>query len=203
MRTKKKEKKTSKIVKLDDAVKNLPDDLKSELESRKELNKLQHLKTAVVVPFYDPAKETLYYRESPANWGLVFAKPERAKYIARIHHAIESSKTWGEFKMKLPLKEYDAVFLMFDFEYGEWPNISTPFNSEDVPGYCDGDYPYWLQAEMDRCLPDEILEKYAELTETMLNGDYYHIDADQEEDICRELRTSGFNVIKREDLYFY
>ena len=76
------------------------------LEESKELNRLYD-KNAVVITFHDTAKQTLYYRVSPANSGLVFAEPERAKISARVHHAL-GSKTWGEFKMKLPSEEYDT-----------------------------------------------------------------------------------------------
>jgi hypothetical protein len=202
MKAQKRVKKMCKIVKLDDAVKNLPEKVKSKLEHSKELNGL-YVKNAVVIPFHDMAKETLYYRVSPANSGLVFAEPERARYIARVHHAL-GSKTWGEFKMKLPSEECDRIIsMMFDGEEERWPHYSAPFSSDDVPGHCDGDYPDWLQAEMDSCVPDEILEQYAEHVGTMLNGPYYDIDVTHEEDICRDLRARGFNVIKREDLYFY
>ena len=74
MKAQKGEKKTSNVVRLDDAVKDLPDKVKSKLESTSELNRL-YAKNAIVIPFHDTAKETLYYRISPANSGLVFAEP--------------------------------------------------------------------------------------------------------------------------------
>ena len=92
---------------------------------------------------------------------------------------------------------------MSDFDEGQWPDDAAPFDSEAVPGYYDGDYPDWLQAEMDSCVPEDILEKYADYVGTMLNGAYYDIEMTHEEDICGDLRARGFNVIKREDLYFY
>jgi hypothetical protein len=195
--------KKSKILKLDDAIKNLPEKIKLKLEESRERNRL-YVRNAVVITFHKPATQTLYYRESPANDGLVFAEPERAKHIARVHHALESSRTWGEFKRKLPSEEYDyIVSVMFDYAEDQWPNDSAPFNSEDVPGYCDGDYPAWLQQKVDECVPEEILDKYAENLETTLNGNYYHIEGSDEEAICRDLRALGFQVIRREDLYFY
>jgi len=71
----------------------------------------------------------------------------------------------------------------------------------DVPGYCDGDYPDWLQEEMPGIMPDEILEKYGSY-ELTGNGAYYHIEVEHEEAICRDLRARGFDVIRRDDLYF-
>jgi hypothetical protein len=152
-------------------------------------------------------KPTIYYRISPANEALVFAWQERAEYVSRIHNALEA-KTWGELKKKLPPEEYDSIIdaRSDDDSYGEKPRIksSDPFEAyDDVPGYGDGDYPDSLQQEMEYCLPDEILHKYATRDWTTFNGDYYRIEIEHEEAVCKDLKALGFNVIRRDDIYFY
>ena len=48
-------------------------------------------------PFRErPTPAELVYRVGPANDGVVFATPERARYVANLHDAFDS-KTWGEF----------------------------------------------------------------------------------------------------------
>jgi hypothetical protein len=147
---------------------------------------------------------TLYYRESPANGGLVFAEPERAEYIARVHDAITESKTWGEFRKRMPKAEYTKVMgWKFDEDGIRRPKSTDSFSMDDMPEYSDGDYPDWLQQEMDVLLPDEILGKYGTMEETMLNGDYIHIEKEHEETICQDLEKLGYKLVKREDLTFY
>ena len=197
-----------KLLDLDEAINNLPKKIKTKLEESKESNRLLlSVKNAIVIPFPSKrrvARPTLYYRLSPANYGLVFAESERAEEISEMHSALQSSKTWGELKSKLDPEEYERIVsARFDDNDEPRPESSEPFDRDEVPGYCDGDYPDWLQQEMDFCLPEEILEKYATDEVTSLNGNYYHIEEEHEEAICRDLRAMGFKVIKREDLYFY
>ena len=45
----------------------------------------------------------------------------------------------------------------------------------DVPGFCDGDWPPWLQKEILRVLPPPLVLKYAEACMTLINGVYFHI----------------------------
>lgn len=51
----------------------------------------------------------LFYRISPANEGLVFARSADAEKNHTIRTAIESSKTWGEFRRAVGNHEYLAV----------------------------------------------------------------------------------------------
>ena len=147
---------------------------------------------------------TLYYRESIANGGLVFAEPKRAEYIARVHDAITESKTWGEFRKRMPKAEYSKLMKWrFDEDGIRRPRSTDPFSMDAIPQYYDGDYPDWLQQEMDVLLPEEILEKYGTMEQTMLNGDYLHIEKEHEKAICEDLEKLGYKIIKREDLTFY
>lgn len=120
--------------------------------------------------------QVLVYTESPANGGIVFADPERAAYVANLHHAIETARTWGEFRSLIPVSEYESLMEVWDEAGDDRPMESEVFSSEQVPGYCDGDYPPWLQQEMGNVVPTEILDEFASTTSTMLNGNYWHID---------------------------
>ncbi len=48
-----------------------------------------------------PTPAELVYRVGPANDGVVFATPERARYVANLFDALDS-KTWGEFRSRIP-----------------------------------------------------------------------------------------------------
>ena len=55
-----------------------------------------------------PTPAELVYRVGPANDGVVFATPERARYVANLHHALDS-KTWGEFRSRIPAEEWEQL----------------------------------------------------------------------------------------------
>ena len=104
----------------------------------------------------------------------------------------------------MPKSEYTKVMhWKFDEDGKRRPRSTDPFSAGMVPGFYDGDYPDWLQREMDVLLPEEISEKYGTMEQTMLNGDYLHIEKKREKAICRDLEKLGYKLVKREDLTFY
>ncbi len=106
--------------------------------------------------------ETLYYRNVPHMDSLVFAPPEEAEYISKIHRAL-SSDPWGEFRSKMPEHEFQELVhrLAQDDESDEIfvvPGDNDPFDAgEWFPEWADGDYPDWLQQRQAEWLPDELL----------------------------------------------
>jgi hypothetical protein len=150
------------------------------------------------------ARKRLLYNISPANGGLVFAEAERARFISRIHEAISGSSTWEELRRAMPRSEYSRLIRECFDENGEpRPRGSDEFDEGQIPAYCDGDYPDWLQQEMDAVLPEEILEEFAEGEDTMLNGPYYHIDPRHLPAIKARLEQLGYVVEDGTDLSFY
>ncbi len=96
------------------------------------------------------------------------------------------------------------MILKFD-EYDEpRPRGSDKIDlSNQIPDYCFGDYPDWLQQEIDTVLPDEILGEFAEVENTILNGPYYHIDPKHLLTIKGRLEQPGYIVEDGTDLSFY
>src|SRR5688572_30351785 len=95
------------------------------------------------------SSRTLLYRVSPYNGGVVFAPAARAELVARINRALKKSRTWSEFRRSMPRAEYSRVMRVYDENGEPRPRGSDQFSSESVPGFSDGDYPPWLQQEMD------------------------------------------------------
>jgi len=152
----------------------------------------------------------LLYRVVPHNGGVVFAEEDRAREIASIHNAIANSTTWGEFKAAMPPKEYEWIFewymegIDYDEDLGEEPQPPTP--EEPFDGYfliCEGDYPAWLQAEMGRVIPRDLLHRYGKSEQTFINGDFWNIPKTNIEPIVAELRARGFEVEEAQDLKFH
>jgi hypothetical protein len=143
-------------------------------------------------------KKQLVYRISEATGGIVFATPDRAAFVDRLYGAIHGSKTWAEFRRAMPRAEYSSVLEGQE----KRPKGTAPFGPEDVPGYFDGDYPPWLSQEMDRFLPNEVVERFGEGEMTMLNGGFTFFDPQHLPAILAALEEKGFAVEEREDLYF-
>jgi hypothetical protein len=149
--------------------------------------------------------KTLWYRESPANGDLVFALPENATRVDAIHRALKSD-TWGEFRRRLPDDEYvQLAQKMFAdaIEPMPVPLDDDPFDGALIPGYYDGDYPDWLQTQMEWILPKRIVKKYGTRIATRLNGSYLQIGADEGEEVAQALKRLGFKVERRDDLMFW
>jgi hypothetical protein len=101
-----------------------------------------------------PSRVTLLYRVVPHNGGLVFAPDYVALYVADLHRALDKARTWGEFRSMMPRAEYSRVMRScFDEEGERRPKSTDPFSAEEVAGWSDGDYPEWVQQDMDLYRP--------------------------------------------------
>ena len=99
--------------------------------------------------------------------------------------------------------EFEKIVVDPSGELQAVPNDDDWFSGDCVPGYCDGDYPDWLQSKMDYLLPNELLEKYGKLTSTMLNGNYWHIVSTDLPNLLADLDALGYEPVERTDLSFY
>ncbi len=152
---------------------------------------------------YKVETTTLYYRVVPHNGGVVFASPVRAKLIAAIHEAISTSDTWEQFRSRMPVDEFERLLASSFDDADERPEDSDHFSGSSIPDWEEGDYPHWLQQEMDRVLPRIVLDDYAEKMETSFNGHYWHIPAESCDEVCEVLKALGFVLEHRGDLPFH
>lgn len=159
-----------------------------------------------------PARGTerlLYYREAPHDNYLVFAPPERAAAVDRMHRAMESA-TWGEFRRKMDPEEYArllqvmlaAVTDALD-DVPREPEDHEPFSCDSLPGFSDGDYPPWLALELEHHVPAAVLKRFATRELSFVSGPFYRIDVKHRDAILKALADSGLTVEKREDLVFW
>lgn len=129
---------------------------------------------------------------------VLFAKRDSAEYVAQIRNALFTSRTWGEFRSKLPQGEWEDQFQ--DVFEGDATTDDDSFEPDSTPGFADGDYPEWLRASQLDWFPEELIEKYGgTLCRTMLNGDALDLPADKAQQIADDLRAMGHRV-QRTDL---
>lgn len=156
-------------------------------------------------PRSDPKKHLVY--TVAANKGLVIARLDRAEFISRIYTALSKSITWGEFRRAMPKAAYSELLPRISERYRDnglpMPKNADRFDSSDVPGVCDGDYPDWLQTEMDSVLPEAILDEFGEWSTTMLNGGYCHIDPKHLPAIKARLEQLGYSLVDAPHLTFW
>ena len=125
--------------------------------------------------------------------GVLFAERDEAEYIAAIRAAMRESKTWGEFRAKLPDGEWENYFQEY-FE-GSGTTYEQSFSHDCAPGAADGDYPKWLLQAQLEWFPEELIEKYGgSLRRTILNGDALELPADKAKEMAADLRAMGHEV---------
>ena len=83
------------------------------------------------------------------------------------------------------------------------PRSTDVFSSDRVPGYCDGDYPPWLQQEMEYLLPESLLEHFGTRENTSLNGGFWLIPESDLPGICAALEGLGWKPECAQDLDFH
>lgn len=154
-------------------------------------------------PSSSAPSRVLIYAKSLEN-SLVFAVPARAREVSRLHGALRSSKTWAEFRRKIPPSEFEALMVSgFDDQGEPRPDPSDTFSPDFVPGFSDGDYPPRLASEMHRVLPRSILERFAERRDTVHNGPFWFISADELLAVRIALKAEGWQVRAAGKLRFY
>jgi len=149
------------------------------------------------------SRQALFYRLVPHNNGLVFAEKDRALFIARIHNALNNARTWGEFRSLMPRSEYSQIIRAYDEQGEPRPKSTDSFNAEGVAGWSDGDYPPWLQQEMDEIVPVDLLERFGARAMTCLNGDFYEIPPENARPMVRALKRLGYRVKRAQRLDFH
>lgn len=158
---------------------------------------------------------------------FVLVQRELAINLACIQYAVSTSATWGEFKSKLSERGWlelsqtlhdrgrislDEYRMEGGFDSDEaarqsysslpfserMPIDSDTFSSEDVPGFCDGDWPTWPEQEALKWIPHNIQERFGNRTSSVLNGTYLSLDTTRSNEIIEALQKAGYRC-ERDD----
>lgn len=161
--------------------------------------------TAIILPFRHPAPrpmraapKSLVYRN--AGWSLVFAPADEAERSHRVRMALLESRTWGEFRKRMPPGEVDRIFASVG--PSELPPDYARFDCGLVPGALDGDYPPNLHMRMEEFLPQSLLSRYGSYEATIHDGMIWCIEPSKRRSLVAALRRRGYEVTRREDLEF-
>lgn len=132
---------------------------------------------------------------SPFNGYGVVTSQKRLDHIVAIHEV----STWAEFAKVDPLAYADACE-SYDGAEEPKPSDDDPFAVSMVPGFDDGDYPPWLQAEMDLYVPDDILRAHARPESSVINGRFWVLEASELDSMLQALRERGYEVERVNDI---
>jgi hypothetical protein len=171
-----------------------PWDASSSAENAKALNKIARRIDRDVKP-------EIVFRTTDCQ--SVFATRHAAERNHRIHSALYSANTWGEFRDAIDPADYVEVMeRQFDSAGEPRPLSADPFSPDDIHGYLDGDYPRWLAQDMDDCIPDDLLDKYASTQISCINGPFLEIEPHKAYRIAAEMRKRGYKVAEEPDMEF-
>lgn len=138
----------------------------------------------------------LVYQVNEDSGGVVFADREKALYVAQIYEALDS-KTWGEFRAKLPAGGWQEFVEHWSGEDEEgnlvddFPDGSAPFDG----CYMETGYPEWLANTAVYWFPKDLVEKYGGWVDhNMASDDSLWLPGDQAEEIADDLRALGCTV---------
>jgi hypothetical protein len=119
---------------------------------------------------------------------LVFIPVDDAEELANVHHALNVSTTWGEFRTSVPSDVYDEVLELI---WGDEPDGGAPFSACDIPAVSDGDWPAWPAQEMLRWVPNEIQEQFGRVESSMHNGEFLTFDIRRQAQIVAAFERNG------------
>ena len=117
------------------------------------------------LPSAEPVAWLVY--KFAANGGVVFDTVEQAIYDETVHGALAEAKTWDELRRFLPEGEWETIEELlleavdYDLEDQKhlWELDETPFDENQIPGYCDGNYPHLGPHQfMDAVIQEVLLE---------------------------------------------
>ena len=168
-------------------------------------------------------KRLVYKIDEYCDEHVIYALPERALFYSRVRTALDDSKTWAEFRCAMPRKEYSRLVRgTFDNKGRRRPRGSDTFDTSQIPetetGVREGavyqaimggypmhgmgdamggaTYPGWLAQDMlHGVLPDDILKKYGEYSESFASGSCVYIRTEDLDEVNAELEKRGYELI--------
>lgn len=138
---------------------------------------------------------------------LVFIPKEEALEMARLHEALQTATTWGQFRSRAPEDGYrDALERLTENEEKEKgeemeePNPEARFDAERIGGFGDGDWPGWPAQQMEYWVPDEVQDRFGSMKPTAISGDFLDLPPENEAEIVAAMERHGYKCLKDEDL---
>jgi hypothetical protein len=128
---------------------------------------------------------------------LILIPMREAQELASISEAFVQSKTWGEFRSRIPAETYEEI--IHGFISGDPPGAEDIFYAYDVSAYDDGGWGFDYE-KMLWWVPDEVQEKYGKVVDTVHDGFMLEMDPRKASSIVRMMKKLGYVCKKDQSL---
>ena len=149
----------------------------------------------------------------PIGDNLVFMPRPAAERLRAVREALNTSRTWGEFKQAMPADSYQHVVELMREQAEEdlsdddeelpdnWePGAETAFEAEQIPGFADGDWPEWPAQEALEWVPTDIQRRFGVESASVLSGDYLTLNIEHEAAIVAAFVEHGYTCSRDDTL---
>jgi hypothetical protein len=141
------------------------------------------------------------------NLGLILILEPRLQEVLNSYQALETSKTWGEFRELVSARMYEAFVTRsghYDEKEGQ-PAENTPFTPNDVFDVNSPDFIFHPEIEMSTWVPADIQETFGKQTSyyamdgNVPGGNILVLDEERMEDIIAALESQGYSCNRNDE----
>lgn len=134
------------------------------------------------------------------NEDAIFAMLEtEANRYATLWSAINSSQTWGDFRSQCASDSWSELVTHFADCEVSIPTEDCQFDSAELPGLEDGDWPPSPQATIKGWLPEPAVHLLQPF-ETVHNGEFFEFNGRDKTSLIAILENVGFTCVEDTDL---
>lgn len=134
------------------------------------------------------------------NDGLVFIPRGQAAELALLNDPA-SGLTWAELRSSVsPERWAQIVDLMTDQGARPMPDATQPFDPEQVPGKAYSDWPEWPAQAMLSWMPADIVMRFGQRQESVINGTFLWLDPGGLDEIVEAMEELGWSCEEDESL---
>src|SRR5258708_23115524 len=132
------------------------------------------------------------------NGGLMFLPKDLALELTQIYTALNTSKTWGEFKANVPAHVYEEVIegMKDDEDPEALPQSEDAFNPHSIPAYEEGDWPIWTLQYMLEWIPEDIQQQFGSVETSATSGPCLELISEKTHEIVKALEKQGYICIE-------
>jgi len=130
---------------------------------------------------------------------VVMIPEDEAMVLDQLYDAL-GARTWGEFRQQAPEAWYQSALERTFGEEDEAPDPVTPFDREQIWGYCDGDWPAWPQQRMLEWVPKQVQADFGNAEASCINGSFLSIEAMHVDKVIAAMEALGYRCRRDDDL---
>jgi hypothetical protein len=145
-----------------------------------------------IEPERDDPNKDLVYGQSDFAGGLVFVPRTKAKELASLVTAARESKTWGEFRARIPEACWDEIRENIADPGDPEPEENAEFDPNEIPGWEEYDWPGWPAQLALEWVPESIRQSFGKTEGTMISGDFLDLSEADPDEVVSAFEQAGY-----------